>query len=97
MATINERVRRGAALLDERTPGWMERINLDRLDIGSLADCPLGQVFGGFWAGHQHLWGTLWMSGEARQHGFADLPKNFTALTETWRALISERRASDAH
>ncbi len=33
MATIAQRVAAGAALLDEKRPGWWRRIDLDTLDI----------------------------------------------------------------
>lgn len=98
MDEIRERVERGAALLDERVPGWVDRINVDRLNVSSLFDCPLGQVFDGFWAGHKRLWGELWMVSEARACGFGDLPKNYPRLNAAWKSLILSRRqaASDA-
>ncbi len=40
-----ECVERGAKLLDERVPGWFEKIDLDKLDISSGRNCALGQVF----------------------------------------------------
>ena len=45
-ATVAERVARGAALLDEKVPGWRERINLDTFAISSCERCILGQVYG---------------------------------------------------
>jgi hypothetical protein len=47
-ATLAGRVKRGAALLDEKRPGWAGRIALDRLAMGSCSACVLGQIFGGF-------------------------------------------------
>ena len=44
--TIAARVARGAALLDERIPGWDQRIDLDTLDIDSCQNCVLSQLFG---------------------------------------------------
>jgi hypothetical protein len=44
MTTIAERVAAGAAFLDEREPGWWERINLDELDLHSACRCVLGQL-----------------------------------------------------
>jgi hypothetical protein len=46
METMTERVVRGAALLDERMPGWEAKIDLDRLDLNSAWDCVLGQLYG---------------------------------------------------
>jgi hypothetical protein len=41
----DRRVKAGAALLDERMPGWAERIELAQLDLSSEWKCVLGQLF----------------------------------------------------
>lgn len=41
-----EAVARGAALLDEKVPGWWRVIDLDALDMGNCTQCMLGQLFG---------------------------------------------------
>jgi len=43
--TVQARVARGAALLDEKLPGWDQRIDLDRLNLGDCFTCILGQLF----------------------------------------------------
>jgi hypothetical protein len=45
--TIETRVAQGVALLDEKLPGWVNRIDLDKLDLASTCDCILGQEFKG--------------------------------------------------
>lgn len=40
------RVALGAALLDEKAPGWRERIDLKRFWIAESCDCIVGQTFG---------------------------------------------------
>jgi hypothetical protein len=40
-----ERVTKGAALLDERVPGWPARIDLSRLDLSDGCRCALGQLW----------------------------------------------------
>jgi hypothetical protein len=42
---IAERVSNGARWLDENFPGWMDRIDLDTLDLSSSESCICGQVF----------------------------------------------------
>ena len=44
---VQERVRRGAKLLDSRPEltGWRDRIDLTTLDLGSASHCVLGQVY----------------------------------------------------
>jgi hypothetical protein len=41
---LDARVARGAALFDEKFPGWADRIDLAMLDVSSTRDCPAGQV-----------------------------------------------------
>lgn len=45
MSSIQERVAKGAAWLDEVRPGWRDAINLDTLDICDGHHCVCGQVF----------------------------------------------------
>jgi len=40
-----ERVERGAALLDEKQPGWAERIDIAKLEIEDPCLCVIGQLF----------------------------------------------------
>jgi hypothetical protein len=44
VSTVAERVAKGAALLDEREPGWWRDIDVDRLDLSSPCRCVLGQL-----------------------------------------------------
>jgi len=46
-----DRVRAGIKLLDEKVPGWRNRINVHTLDIKRSDNCVLGQVFGSYHAG----------------------------------------------
>lgn len=47
-ATYVEEVNRGAAYLDEVSPGWYLNIDLDNLGMAHLKMCILGQTFGHF-------------------------------------------------
>ena len=85
--------RRGAALLDERSPGWREKINLDELDTNSCYKCVLGQTYAdgaqpGYIRGKRILDLDL---DEATRFGFTDCrTTNFSNddLTEAWRYLL---------
>jgi hypothetical protein len=44
-AAEREAAANGATLLDERMPGWHDKIDLDRLDLASEKTCVLGQLF----------------------------------------------------
>jgi len=62
------RVKRGAALLDERVPGWADRINTDTLDISHGMRCVTAQVSGGSWRNGMYLLGLEWDG--YIEHGF---------------------------
>src|SRR5258708_7417760 len=48
---FEERIARGIALLDKYRPEWRSLISLERLDMYSVEDCVLGQVYGNFGIG----------------------------------------------
>lgn len=88
----------GAALLDEKVPGWAERIYLDELEISSLDDCVLGQLFGEYHNGMIALFPGYeakplvdqeWLG---RQHGFDGEFGLMPALGDAWKELIRGRR-----
>jgi len=43
---FEKQIARGMAWLDENFPGWVEKIVLENLNLGSSCDCVLGQTFG---------------------------------------------------
>lgn len=43
---MQDRVRRGALVLDQVVPGWAKRVNLKTLKMSNGALCMLGQLFG---------------------------------------------------
>jgi hypothetical protein len=101
MATIAERVARGAALLDEREPGWWQRIDLDRLDLGSPCRCVLGQLITDKDPQPPSLWIEIlgWFGIRSRSdvsHGFntygPGTDAQYRHLTAAWRNLIEVRR-----
>jgi hypothetical protein len=59
-ATIAERVAKGAALLDEKRPGWDAAIDLAVLDLESCRLCVIGQLFG---AAYEMAWAGRWPDG----------------------------------
>jgi hypothetical protein len=40
-----QEIEAGSALLDEKASGWIERINLELLDLSNTCDCVVGQLF----------------------------------------------------
>jgi hypothetical protein len=93
MSSIAERVAAGAAWLDEHEPGWIDRIDLDTLDLESCIRCVGGQLAGlyvEFLSRHELS------SGAAIPLGFnvSGISGDYGPLTAAWRELIATRRAT---
>lgn len=89
---MTTRIERGATLLDEREPGWEQRIDLDRLDMSSTCDCVLGQL-APMPYGFGPMVRFLGIAGETARLGFMTWgPESYGRLTAKWRALIASRR-----
>lgn len=86
----SDAVAAGMRLLDERGPAdWMQRIDLDRLDITYASRCVLGQVYGTFAVGAEAL--------DIPTTALGSYPYGFSALnvaaTGEWRRQIRLRRS----
>ncbi len=92
--TIAARVARGAALLDEKRPGWDARIDLAVLDLESCRQCVVGQLFGPEYGHDPFGWGlaVLGIPVEAGRHGFDTFGEDFADLTAEWRRVVTARR-----
>jgi len=97
MSILAERVDEGAALLDEKLPGWAERINLAQLDLASCYQCVLGQLFAFEYDAED---GSPYGAGvraldipdiSPSWYGFDGADAN--ALNAEWRRVITERTA----
>jgi hypothetical protein len=94
--SIDERVAAGAAWLDEHRPGWVDRIDLNTLDLGDGCYCILGQTDGYFWDvpevtslyNYADVFAELGLFAAGGIEGDAE----YSALTEAWRRLITARR-----
>lgn len=66
------RVAKGAALLDEKKPGWERQIDLDELDVQSSTSCVTAQLSDARWyaAGMEELGLTGGNGGTYIAHGF---------------------------
>lgn len=100
MSKPSERVAAGAALLDERKPGWYQDIDLNRLDVFYSELCVVGQVYGNYWLG-LHILNLEWR--DAISNGFFAKPSliwflpggkrlAYDELNVHWRAEITKRR-----
>lgn len=86
---IIERVDNGIKELDHHVPGWRDKVNCAILDVYSLKDCVVGQVFGSYDAGDRVL--DL-DDTKARYYGFdAENPNDkeeYENLTNEWKRRI---------
>lgn len=96
MADQAARVRKGAALLDERVPGWADRVNRLRLAVSDGNACVLAQVTGVHYGRALSLLDLTYRDGPA--YGLASegetpeqVDEDFRLLTECWHAEISIR------
>lgn len=98
---------KGASFLDEARPGWADKVDLDRLDLGDCMSCVLGQLYGGYVAGINSdelrlLFGhgTIGSHQLRMDHGFTldcrcryrDRGVSWAILTDAWKDLILARR-----
>jgi hypothetical protein len=107
MTTVAERVAAGAAWLDQREPGWHDRINLSRLRMQSGCCCILGQLrsdLSGNWSQLLAAFGLeLAFDGTGGDPevdlGFDRVPfsgepdTEWADLEAEWRRVIGQRRA----
>ncbi len=101
-AAIARRVARGAALLDEKRPGWDARIDLAGLDLEDCELCVVGQLFGpGYGRGlpdgsYGYGLEALGVLDCEYEYGFDRefLGEKFADLTAEWRRVITARRGA---
>lgn len=92
---LNEKVTKGALLMDEIFPDWHEHVDTKTLDISSINACVLSQVFGDYIKGlevisdHRGDWLNVF---QQMDHGFDAHRDDFTDLTNLWIFQILERR-----
>lgn len=98
-----ERVNRGALLLDEENPSWMEKVVPDNLQMSSARWCIVGQVYGDYDDGVGIPFGMQVIGEELNQdnrdevtekaieHGFMDNGVPFDLLDRVWVYLLTAR------
>jgi hypothetical protein len=102
-----DRITKGAALLDRVWPGWADKIATDRLAMHTCHECILGQLYGDYQEGWFRVLEPLPASRlfSAAAHGFtlygteqdtgidpwAAIVDRFVALADAWRAEIRSR------
>lgn len=95
---INQRVAAGMALLDDKSPGWDQRIDLATLEMRHGDRCIIGQAFGApdhsFWSTCTHLFGhcpDALLASKAESYGFYSGGGYYTMLETAWKEAITAR------
>lgn len=89
---IDRRVLRGAKLLDERMPGWEEKIDLEHFWLQDGCLCILGQLYNHYSIGCYTLFEESFPSFNIVEgYGFFALNRDVDVLEKSWRILIAER------
>lgn len=90
--TVQEQVENGMRLLDEKFgTNFIDKIDPDRLDIGSGISCICGQLYGDYCNGRDKLGLT---DHEAAKYGFYSRHVDrYGELTEAWRQGLLARSA----
>lgn len=90
---------RGAKFLDQRRPGWADEIRLADLDLRSLDNCVLGQLYGDWGKAQEAIEEIRWDADRQMYYGFeTDHPhtrQKYAALTEEWQDQILMRRNAE--
>lgn len=90
---VTERVTRGAALLDEKSPGWAGRINLESLNCEIYCFCILGQIYRTYWNGARKLFPSGhndWDAKAVEAFGFYT-NGSYPMLQDAWIVAIADR------
>ena len=97
--TINERVAKGAAILDAKKPGWERQIDIASLQLADSCHCVLGQLYGHYFDGLDAIKllhdPALIPGTSGAGAGFNTYPHEgmtvFADLDEAWISLVKER------
>lgn len=104
---VANRVALGVSFLDAEVPGWPWRISLPELNLESLCNCVVGQIFGQWSEGAQTARETGWIPSVEtemeEQWGVASgfdtssgSPLEWDQLQAEWERVINERRRAGA-
>lgn len=94
-------IRKGLALLDQYRPGWVEKVDINTLDLASGLDCIIAQVGESIYYS-TNLQALVNDSGVAysdldANYGFSLDSSNedfdYDDLTSEWRILVAQRQA----
>lgn len=85
---LEERVDRGARFLDEKEPGWWDKIDLETLNMKNCYLCILGQLTGDYFI-------NKYFRIDKADLGFTQPEKEqWLELGRLWKAEILKRRAN---
>ena len=87
---FKRQIARGVELLNRERPGWLQKIDLDTLNMENPLCCVLGQVDGGYWKSSLQDFDGFNLSWDEAT-GVQAIAK-WDKLTEEWKEKIIELR-----
>jgi hypothetical protein len=103
LTEAQQRVARGAQVLDRLRPGWYREIRPERLEMRTSCHCIIGQLTNGNWTDLADMVPLLYVEGAAEGHadgGFIKYDAKpmdvYSVLQQVWLDLIRQRLAADA-
>jgi hypothetical protein len=107
MTNLATRIHRGAALLDEHCPGWIDKIDLPSLQMSNGYQCILGQLYDrDYWSGLVGLgldrdwWAEVDYGFQVDRRQLSSRTERskgaaYGNLTRGWRQYIQGRRTTE--
>jgi hypothetical protein len=105
LSEAQQRVARGAQLLDRFEPDWYRTLDLDRFDLADCYQCVLGQCMGGYGRALYHdekfraeldIYHSS-LSAAAEAHGFwCRFNEEYPLVEQAWAEFVGQRLAADA-
>ena len=102
MFTVYDRVNMGIVYLDNHRPGWLDKINVETLDMNYSLCCVLGQIDGDFnnsnivWNLTRKEVATLGLRPKSQKPNSSDFKGECACLTKVWKQAITSLKDSQA-
>lgn len=82
-------IKKGIEFLNRINPGWVDKIDLDTLDMSSSNKCIIGQLYGDYWVSMRVIEKDYYI--DRFEYGFSCF--GFSIKTEEWKQAIMNIRS----
>jgi hypothetical protein len=91
---LAKRVDKGIEYLNGHNPGWLDKVDLESLNLGQNCNCILGQLYGHYSNAHWANFGEDVHEGYGMKFWANSSPENYALLTSIWKEKIQVMRES---